>query len=85
MKPYLLFYGSRYYACGGWEDFRGEFDTIEAAKEAFFSSEEDVMDGTEQWAQIVCAKTKAIVKKIDRKYSIRTEAYAVTESEVSRL
>ena len=84
MKPYLLFYGSCYYPCGGWSDFQGEFDTIEEARDAFVLKE-DLVEGGEQWAEVVCAKTRAIVKKIDRKYSIRAEAYAVTESEVSRL
>lgn len=34
MKRYLLFSGDNYYPGGGWEDFRGDFDTVEAAKAA---------------------------------------------------
>ena len=26
---YLLFAGSDYYPCGGWDDYRGAFDTLE--------------------------------------------------------
>lgn len=31
MKQYLLFAGSRYYPCGGWNDFQGSFDSITEA------------------------------------------------------
>lgn len=31
MKRYALFAGSRYYPRGGWEDFRGTYDTPEEA------------------------------------------------------
>lgn len=34
MKRYLLFTSDQYYPSGGWEDFKGGFDTIEAAKGA---------------------------------------------------
>jgi len=34
MKRYLLFYGEIYYACGGMDDFLGDYDTIEEAKKA---------------------------------------------------
>lgn len=29
---YLLFAGSHYYPNGGWEDFKGDFDSVEAAQ-----------------------------------------------------
>jgi len=35
---YLLFAGSNYYPSGGWDDFRGEFNTLEEAREAAESS-----------------------------------------------
>ncbi len=38
---YLLFYGSIYYPTGGACDFRGSFDTIEEAKAARASQQED--------------------------------------------
>lgn len=31
MKAYLVFLGENYYPCGGWEDFRGDFDSLEEA------------------------------------------------------
>lgn len=31
MKRYLVFSGDTYYPAGGWNDFRGDFDTEEAA------------------------------------------------------
>ena len=34
MKPYLLFCGDTYYPLGGWEDFKGSFDTLEDARAA---------------------------------------------------
>lgn len=29
MKQYLFFSGYNYYPCGGWDDFKESFDTIE--------------------------------------------------------
>lgn len=29
LKRFLVFGGSRYYPSGGWEDFKGSFDTLE--------------------------------------------------------
>ncbi len=34
MKRFLLFAGSIYYPAGGWDDFRGDFDTAEKAQSA---------------------------------------------------
>lgn len=34
MKKYLLFAGSQYYPSGGWNDFKGDFDSIHDAREA---------------------------------------------------
>jgi hypothetical protein len=33
MKQYLVFVGAGYYPMGGWQDFRGDFDDLGAAKE----------------------------------------------------
>lgn len=35
MKRFLLFCGPCYYAEGGWHDFKGDFDTLEAAKRKY--------------------------------------------------
>ena len=32
MKKYILFLGDQYYPAGGWNDFSGSFDDLEAAK-----------------------------------------------------
>jgi hypothetical protein len=31
---YLLFAGDYYYPCGGWDDFRGAYGSLELAQEA---------------------------------------------------
>lgn len=31
MKRFLLFAGTTYYACGGWADFIGAYDSVELA------------------------------------------------------
>lgn len=31
MKRYALFSGDAYYPAGGWDDFRGSFDTLDEA------------------------------------------------------
>ena len=39
VKRYLLFYGEAYYPIGGWNDYKGSFDTIEEAKALMEKSE----------------------------------------------
>jgi hypothetical protein len=34
MKPYLVFAGDVYYPLGGFDDFKGSFDTLEEAQAA---------------------------------------------------
>jgi hypothetical protein len=46
MKRYLMFAGSHYYPCGGWEDFKGCYDTVEEAEAAARAEKED-------WTQVV--------------------------------
>lgn len=46
MKRYLLFVFQFYYPNGGWDDFKGSFDTVEeAVKEAKMLIEEQHQDG----------------------------------------
>lgn len=47
---FTLFSGSAFYPCGGWEDFKGQFDTIEAAK---LWLQKESPDATFKWAHIV--------------------------------
>lgn len=50
MKRYLLFMGAEHYPNGGWEDFAGDFDTIDEAKAAVRKDPED-------WAHVVDGHT----------------------------
>lgn len=52
MKPYLLFMGSRYYPNGGWEDFKGSYDSLE---EALFEQKRlvEINEHTYPWWQII--------------------------------
>ena len=54
MKRYLLFSGYYYYPEGGWEDFRGSFDTIEEAM-YFLLEKKGTGDGYwyKDWFQVV--------------------------------
>lgn len=50
MKKYALFAGERYHPLGGWEDFQGDFDTVQEAKNIILT-EAGVKNWT--WAHIV--------------------------------
>ena len=52
MDRYLLFAGDRYYPLGGWEDLKGEYPSVEKAKDAFLKISEE-MDATEIWGHLV--------------------------------
>lgn len=45
----LLFAGENYYPSGGWDDYRGSFDTIEDAKKWL----QENISGSDLWAHIV--------------------------------
>jgi hypothetical protein len=50
MKRFLVFSGSDYYPCGGFDDFTGGYDTLDAAIEALRAARSDwgqvIVDGT---------------------------------------
>lgn len=50
MKRFLVFAGECYYAGGGWDDFRGDFETVEAAREAAVALDKD-------WWQVIDTAT----------------------------
>ena len=52
-KRFMLFAGSAYYPSGGWEDFRGYFNSIAMAKEWVVNYDFDM----HAWAQIVLDDT----------------------------
>lgn len=54
--PFLLFEGDNYYPHGGWEDFTGGYETVEAAQAA--STE---VSGSGRWAHVVDERTGEIV------------------------
>lgn len=49
LKRFFLFAGSGYYPVGGWEDFRGDFDTIDDAR----SVAKEKFGGSFEWWHIV--------------------------------
>lgn len=61
MTSYFLFAGDRYYPNGGWEDYRGSFETenaaLESAKEHF--RKEFTFEG---WWSIVDSSKLLVVK-----------------------
>ena len=57
MKRYLLFVYSQYYPTGGWNDFAGDFATVENAKEMLLVLKS--LDS--EWWHIVDTETKTIV------------------------
>lgn len=64
MKRYILFSGSWYYPCGGWNDFDGIFETPDDAanyivSEAIKEMHDDWCDYPD-WAHLVDAETMDI-------------------------
>ena len=53
---FILFTGDSYYPCGGWNDYRGVYVSLEQAKESF-EKEHSKCD----WAHIVDISTHEIV------------------------
>jgi hypothetical protein len=53
VKRYLLFYGDNYYPSGGWDDFKGDFDSVDEAKVAFEKQRED-------WGHVVDVATGTV-------------------------
>lgn len=58
MKRYLAFFGQTYYPMGGMNDFIGDFDTVEEAKERI---EEELDDWSYEWCQVYDTQTKTEV------------------------
>lgn len=60
MKPFVLFGGDVYYACGGWLDLQGDYTDLEsawAAAQTLFEAEKI------QWWQIVDLNLGIVVSK----------------------
>lgn len=62
---FALFAGDVYYPSGGWNDFRGTFDTIEAAKDRYLEGE---MWGDHnhkwEWGHVVNLETRECVLRM---------------------
>jgi hypothetical protein len=55
MKRFLLFSGDEYYPCGGMNDFKGDYDTLDEAKDALIKI---ALDGDADWGHIYDTLTK---------------------------
>jgi hypothetical protein len=64
---YLLFAGAAYYPGGGWEDFRGHYDSVEAAKEKLLMDAKD--SPRPDWYQIVNESTRRMVERGSVQYT----------------
>ena len=62
MKRYLLFGSDIYYACGGWEDFIHDFDSLEDAIDIGNNLEDLKYEGI-QWWHIVDLELRKIVNR----------------------
>jgi hypothetical protein len=61
MKQFLLFACSQYYPSGGWNDLKGDFETLDEAKEEWNKyAKEKVYD----WGHIVDLKTGEMVEDL---------------------
>lgn len=59
MKRYLAFSGDNYYPAGGWDDFKGDFDSL---TEAFAIAKKD--NEKYGWWHIIDRDTKEEVEEI---------------------
>lgn len=52
LKRYLVFACDSYYPAGGWDDFKGSYDTLDEAKAAALEAEK-----VHDWSDIVDCET----------------------------
>jgi hypothetical protein len=66
MGRYLLFAGDEYYPSGGWQDYKGRFDSVKEALKAAASGTKNLdFQGTWDWWQIVDLATGKMVMEYD--------------------
>ena len=68
MKRYWLFGGEDYYACGGFHDYRGAFDSVDEAVQDALTRPlfyKQIMRGPVAWFHVFDSETQAIVAKSD--------------------
>lgn len=70
MNKFWLFAGSIYYPSGGMRDFRGEFDSVKDATEAFrtWCVERGTPTGQYEWAHVYSVETGNIVTEVEREF-----------------
>lgn len=61
MKRYLLFGGNVYYAGGGWNDYLGDFDTVDAAVASEKAS--PVTERPAEWWHVVDRESGEVVRR----------------------
>ena len=62
MKNYMVFFGLNYYPRGGMDDFIGDADTIEEAREILCKAYEDSPKIDQQWGEIYSLSERAQVE-----------------------
>jgi len=60
MKRFLVFYGDNYYPSGGWDDFRGDYDSMQKAERVVRQM------GHADWLQIVDTESGSVRKFYSR-------------------
>lgn len=56
MVMFILFAGDQHYPCGGWNDYRGMFSTLD---EAIVAGKQRLANGCD-WAHVVNYSTRAV-------------------------
>jgi len=79
MKDYLVFLGENYYSYGGWEDFRGDFDSLEECLNYIKSQELH-----DNWAHVVY-KNKIIKKAVTETKYFKKHNWEFTDCEAEKL
>lgn len=69
MKKYLLFAGHHYYPSGGFDDFFGDFKSINDAKEWFGLNPDKISASyLDHWCHVVDKDTFKIVSRFEQKF-----------------
>jgi hypothetical protein len=61
MNNFLLFAGDHHYDGSGWQQYKGNFETLELAEQAYKDNERNQMY---QWGQIVDLTKMKVVKSL---------------------
>lgn len=78
----MLFAGSSFYPSGGWDDFRGYFNTIEEAKAFLLDNWESFDICCSPWAHIVKEDQIVLKATLDNLLSSSSQEWAFEEVHV---